>query len=100
MTEDPVGVALLKNADELRGHLDTLNDAGTDDRCVGVDFMGEPFLAALTGPYAGGVRVVCCDPEDIERDQVEYCDDCGQATKRFDETTLRYPVVVLTGRPR
>lgn len=85
----------LGDADALRRHLDTINERGEDDRCAGIDSAGQPFLAALTGPYATSVRVLCCDPDDVERDQGEYCDTCSQAVTRHGLDTLHYPVVVL-----
>lgn len=100
MTEDPLGLKLLDDAGQLRIHLDQLNEAGDDDRCVGVDSLGEPFLAALTGVYADGIRILSCDPDDRERYQGKHCDACGQATDELGPETLHYPVVVLTGRPQ
>lgn len=63
-----MAITVLANAQTLRDLLDRVNDSGA---------------------------VVTCDPDDVERDQGEYCDDCGQATKRSGLESLHYPVTVL-----
>lgn len=89
----------LGDVAQMRAYLDKLNEAGQDDRCVGIDAVGQPFLACLAGIYADSARVLTCDPDDIERDQGPHCDACGQATDRDDLDVLNYPVTVLVKVP-
>lgn len=87
----------MATAQDLRDHLDWLNEHGMDDRAAGVAVNGEPFLAVLRGPYAefAGAQVV--DPYDRERDvpgeKVE-CEDC-RAHGPVPLDQLKYPVTVL-----
>jgi hypothetical protein len=85
----------IADADALRGLLDQLNDAGADDKAAGIDALGQPFLVALTGPYAESERVILFDPSDTAYDQAPYCDECGQATRRLGLADLHYPVTVI-----
>lgn len=84
----------LADADALRAHLDELNEAGTDDRAVGLDREGQPFLAFLAGLYAGDSGVITCDPWDYERNGELACYECN-AARSGQLDTLNYPVTVL-----
>jgi hypothetical protein len=88
--------AVLADADALREHLNALNDSGTDDRAVGMDSRGEPFLIALDGCYAESEVVLYGNPWDAEVDwgTGPSCVECmAQHPHRID--SLRFPVSVL-----
>ena len=87
---------LVADADALRVHLDALNESGTDYRAAGMGKNGEPFLIALSGPYAESEDVIYGSPWDGE---VDYgtgvrCDECN-AAHHHGIGAIAFPAVVL-----
>lgn len=87
---------VIESADELRGQLDALNEAGIDHRLSGIDDNGQPFLAALAGCYADTVDVIFLSPWDgeVSHGNGQRCDDCGAANLHGLEH-IAYPATVL-----
>lgn len=96
----------LTTADELRQHLDDLNEAGTTPTAVGIDALGRPFLITLYGPYADTEHVLFDSPwqgdvsygERVNGEWVPkkpWCEDCDGMVHATSD--LAFPVVVLRG---
>lgn len=90
------GVRALANEQALRDLLDRINVSGLNDKVAGVDHLGNPFLACLTGPYAEGIGVLVGNPWDRE---VDYggsiaCQECGAEDLATVER-LVFPLTVL-----
>lgn len=92
----------LADVDELRAHLDRLNETGTGYMAAGVDANGEPFLAFLMGVYAESVGVLAHNPWDPEvdvRDAYRMQCDCN-AQAWIEPDKLDYPLYVLAPNER
>lgn len=86
----------ISTVEELREHLDALNDEGNDPTAVGVDANGAPFLITLEGPYADRAEVFYGSPWSSERDWVSglRCDDC-MTHHAFTIEDVQLPVVIM-----
>lgn len=100
MKRPPILAIEVTSPEDLRAHLDWLNDEGLDCNTAGMDDDGRAFLVQLAGIYAEGEVVTWMWPWDPEcaPHRAERCDECG--AQRFDASTLdlAYPVTILTDR--
>lgn len=88
---------VCETADELRAHLDELNEAGITYIASGMDALRIPFLAFLCGIYADSEGVLSYNPWDMEIDVPgvqKSCDECN-AHGTLNLSDLHYPVTVL-----
>lgn len=86
----------IDGPDDLRRHLDDLNDAGVSPIAVGVDAIDQPFLITLVGPYAEREDVFFDSPWQREHDHggvPSRCEDCDAYSHTIDH--LRFPVTVV-----
>lgn len=92
-------IVQLASADELRQHMDLLNESGHHSEIAGVDCNGHAFLACLRGPYAEWTEVFFGSPWDGELDYGTgtYCDECNAANTHTVED-IKYPVTVFQTR--
>lgn len=83
---------------DLRGHLDALNDAGQDSATAGMDANGIAFLIWLAGIYAESEVVLTIWPWDceVEHASATACDGCGASRKDLGMEDLVFPVTILT----
>lgn len=87
---------VLRDREDLRAHLDMLNEAGKSPIAVGADDRGLPFLITLVGPYAEGEAVFFDSPwqSDVDwRDGSTHCTECNGHEHGIEH--LRFPVTLL-----
>lgn len=91
-----MNTAIFRYAQELRGHLDRLNDMGLDYRCSGMDANNTAFFVSLVGPYADREHVFTVSPWDgeVSFPSGPYCTECD-AHIPLGLGDLTYPVQVL-----
>lgn len=88
----------FRSPDELRAHLDALNEDGMHPAAAGLDGNGAPFLIALTGCYADGEDVLFDSPwqTDIEwSNGRQRCDECLGRVHGLDDLTFPVAVAAL-----
>lgn len=85
------------SADDLRAHMDRLNDQGESSNVAGVDANDIPFIAQLIGPYAETTAVMTNSPWDGEvgLDMMDPCPECAVGPENRTIESLAYPLQIF-----
>lgn len=85
----------ITDAEDLRSHLDALNESGHHPVAVGIDVNSHPFLVTLVGPYAEGEEVFFDSPWQTDncRSDEPRCDECLGHVDGIED--IKFPVTIM-----